>query len=262
MSTSAPIIFDIETGPLPVDVLKAILPPFDPASLGKHPGVFDPASVKLGNVKDPAKVEAKISESAAKHAAEVTDYEKRLAEGEPAHWQRIVDSAALSAVTGEVLAIGLSGKTDKIICQDLDAGIDEQFLLEHWWKIYRDARGSQRKLVGWNSKNFDVQFLVQRSFILGVAVPDSILTPTGYLNPIFVDLREIWLSGNKFNAQPGMTTLDTVGRALRLGGKMEGVTGADFARLFSDPETRPQAIEYLRGDIALTRAIAERFGVA
>jgi hypothetical protein len=43
---------------------------------------------------------------------------------------------------------------------------------------------------------------------------------------------------------------------------MEGVTGADFARLFSDPETRPQAIEYLRGDIALTRAIAERFGVA
>ena len=46
------VIFDIETGPLPIERIKEILPPFDPESLGNPPGEFDPKSVKTGNLKD------------------------------------------------------------------------------------------------------------------------------------------------------------------------------------------------------------------
>ena len=47
------IIFDIETGPLPETELAAMMP------------AFDPAEVKTGNLKDPAKIAEKIAEAEA-----------------------------------------------------------------------------------------------------------------------------------------------------------------------------------------------------
>jgi hypothetical protein len=42
------MVFDIETGPLPLEQLEAALPP------------FDAAEVKTGNLKDPALIAAKL----------------------------------------------------------------------------------------------------------------------------------------------------------------------------------------------------------
>jgi len=67
------ITCDIETGPLPEDVILSVLPP------------FDPEDVKLGNLKDPVKVAAKIDEARENHAA------------------KFIEKAALSPLTGEVL---------------------------------------------------------------------------------------------------------------------------------------------------------------
>ena len=71
------IFFDIETGPLPEGELAALLPP------------FDPAEVKTGNIKDPAKIAEKIREA------------------EEAHRRDFFDRAALDPLTGRVLAIGM-----------------------------------------------------------------------------------------------------------------------------------------------------------
>ncbi len=49
--------FDIETGPLPREVLDSLIDPFPPF---EPPGPFDPAMVKYGNTKDEAKKAEKL----------------------------------------------------------------------------------------------------------------------------------------------------------------------------------------------------------
>lgn len=60
------LCFDIETCPLSEEVVLAAAGEFIPPP---HPGEFDPGSVKLGNLKDQAKIEAKIAEARAAHEA-------------------------------------------------------------------------------------------------------------------------------------------------------------------------------------------------
>ena len=57
------LVFDIETGPLPEDRLREIMPPCD---LLPHPGEFIPGNVKLGQMKDQTKIDAKIADAKAK----------------------------------------------------------------------------------------------------------------------------------------------------------------------------------------------------
>ena len=71
------IVFDVETGPLAESELSALLPP------------FDPAEVRTGNLKDPAKIAEKIAEAEANHRRE------------------FFDRAALDPLTGRVVAIGM-----------------------------------------------------------------------------------------------------------------------------------------------------------
>src|SRR5476651_2330269 len=71
------IVFDLETGPLAESELSALLPP------------FDPADVKTGNLKDPAKIAEKIAEAEANHKRD------------------FIERAALDPLTGRVLAIGV-----------------------------------------------------------------------------------------------------------------------------------------------------------
>ena len=66
MSDKPNLVFDIETGPLPDDVLKERVPPFDEPP---RPGKFDPVTVKLGNLKDEDKIKAKIEAAKKAHAA-------------------------------------------------------------------------------------------------------------------------------------------------------------------------------------------------
>lgn len=259
---TTPIIFDIETGPLPIEQIKRILPPFDRSTLGAEPATFDPSTVKLGNMKDEKLIADKIHAAKTKHAEDAKTWWNTAAKAEPDYWAAIEERAALSSITGQVLAIGYSGQSQQI--HAVGDGVQESALLAHFWGIYKKTRAAHRKLVGFNCKGFDVPFLVQRSYILGVDVPAMILTPTGYLDATFVDLADIWKAGNRGWGEKGMGSLDTIAKALGVGSKMEGVTGADFARLFnsSDPAEHQLALDYLSADLAVTRAVAERFGIA
>lgn len=255
------VIFDIETGPLPIERIKEILPPFDPESLGKHPGKFNPKSVKLGRMVDEKKIAAKIADAEEKHAEAVKSFDEKLASGEVNHWASIMEKAALSAITGQVVAIGYGGK--KRISHLAVGPVSERDLLERFWDSYRAFRKEGRKMIGFRCKTFDVPFIAQRSRILGVPVPDSLLTPTGFLDGTFVDLYEIWHAGDRRGGQfPGYSTLDVIAKACGLPPKFSGASGKDFARLLwsDDPADQKAARDYLDGDIVTTEAIAERFG--
>lgn len=255
-----PVIFDIETGPLPDEFLENILEPFDIRTFPR-PFNFDPALVKLGNIKDPAKQAAKIEAERAKHEQSVKDYDRDLQNKIADHWGEQVSKAALSATTGQVLAIGYRGEKEVIDSVGENASgevVTESQLLTRFWSQYRNIRKAGRKMVGYCIAVFDVPFLVQRSWILGVTVPDTVYTfPGRYLEPTFVDLAQVW-NGSSRN----WVKLDVIAKAIGIEGKPAGINGGDFARLFNDPETRGDAIDYLKGDLRMTWEVAQRIGVA
>lgn len=245
------VVFDIETGPLSQDRIREIYPPFDRSSI-RHPGEFDPESVKYGPMKDPEKRAAKLEECRAKHAAEVADFDKTLAQSEAAYWKKIFDDAALSAFSGQILAIGYRSDKGTLI-HGVDDDVSEQDLLVSFWEQYERFRKNDRQLVGFCIKDFDVPFIAQRSVILGINVPTTLLQNDRYLDRTFIDLRDRWAFGGRPSG-----SLNQLCAALGIRGKLEGVTGAMFAELYWNPETRPKAMEYLAEDVRAEYEVAER----
>lgn len=256
------VVFDIETGPLPMAKLKEIMPGFDRASV-KHPGSFDPASVKCGNIGGPTSEKglAKIADAHKEHSDKVAGYDQLLAGGEANHWLEIESRAALSAITGRVLSIGYRAVNDDLTVSsfiDCINGPDgttartEADLLKLFWIRYESNRKADRNLVGFNSREFDVPFMAQRSVILNVPVPKTLIQNERYLCKTFVDLRDRW----SFGAKPS-GGLDLICKACGLDGKPDGVKGSHFADLFHNSETRAQAIDYHLNDLKITFDLAE-----
>lgn len=251
------LIFDIETGPLPDEQLKAFLPAFEPP---KHPGEFDPAAVKVGNLKDDAKIAAKMEEARAAHAQALADYSITCLEAEAKHWQDFADKAALSPVTGRILAIGYccTEKNQASVSENKGEVDGELKLLQAFWRQYAKSIKSNRKIVGANILDFDLPFICRRSLILGIEIPRGAFDGR-YFNSIFVDLRKWWLFGQHQTSCP--SSLDYISRALGVGGKPEGVTGADFAKLwFGSESEKHSALEYLLNDLSMTKEVGLRLG--
>ena len=133
----------------------------------------------------------------------------------------------------------------------------EAEILFEFWELYRQR--SDARLVGFNCVGFDIPFLVRRSWFHGIAVPESLFERGGrYLSPRIVDLMLLWGIGNREYVK-----LNTLAIFLGIGGKPEGVSGADFGALWTsgNAESRGIAMDYLRNDLDMTWKLAERMGV-
>jgi DNA polymerase elongation subunit (family B) len=161
MPANPTIIFDIETGPLPLDQLH--IPP------------FNPADVKLGNTKDPDKIAEKIQAAEANHA---NDY---------------IRNAALDALSGQVLCIGYrkEGQETGVLSSNADG---EAAMLQQWWSLLNYYERTP-KLVGFNIKAFDLPFLIKRSWKHRIT-PPYWLRQGRYWNDLVIDLREVWQLGD------------------------------------------------------------------
>jgi DNA polymerase elongation subunit (family B) len=205
-------IYDIETGALPEAELLTVMPEFEAPT----------------NYKDPSKVEAAIAE-------------KRAA------W---MERAALSAVTGRILAIGV-----KPVGGDVDViSGDEAVMLRTFWALAKEAKAERRLLIGFNTTGFDLPFMVRRSWKLGVRIPLSLLNVDNRPNKgVFVDILEAWQCGDRQER----VSLNTLAKYLGVGAK--NGSGADFAKLWQTERSIAEA--YLRNDLALTEAVADRLGL-
>ncbi len=212
------IFFDIETGPLPEPELLQMLPP------------FDPAEVKVGNLKDPEKIAAK------------------RAEAEADHRRQFIERAALDPLTGRVLAVGLLSNRDDFRVIGVE---DEAALLREFWTACRDEKARLNRMVGFNTHAFDLPFLIRRSFKHRVQIPFGIRRGR-YWGEELIDLREEWQLGDR----QARGSLDTIARYLGVGQK--NGHGHEFARLWT--EDRAKAVEYVRRDVELTAEIAEVLG--
>jgi uncharacterized protein YprB with RNaseH-like and TPR domain len=246
------IVFDIETEGLPDDQLASVCKPFDPESIPR-PGEFDVNAVKTGHLKDEMKISAKLHEAKKAHEKEVASYDDRVKAAEQAHWAAIRDKAALDATTGRVVAIGYMNDTGKHVIHDLRT-VDEARILREFWTQFAKMREARRSMVGFYSNRFDVPFICRRSWMIGVQVPSSAFTPTGYLSPTFVDLADKWRCGDRMHS----INLDTLAKALGAGCKPSDCTGADFARMLLSNNMAEQntAIDYLIGDLRMTLGCA------
>ena len=191
---------------------------------------FSRSDVKLGNLRDTIKIEAKLAE----------------AEDE------FLDKAALSPITGKVLAVGL---TDGAVHEVLTYESEKEIITETLERIGSQLM-QQRPVVGWNIIKFDFPFLFKRAMMLGVPWPQHIWDlKKGYAHSQIIDLMRYWNMGD----WKEMTKMDTVNRFLCGFGKPSGVTGADFARLFNGtPEEREKAIDYALNDVKILDSLTRR----
>lgn len=213
------MVFDIETGPLPLEQIESAMPE------------FDPTEVKVGNMKDPALIAAKIE------AAKVNQR------------RQFIERAALDPTTGTVLAIGMMDAATGLPFILVD---DEQVMLNEFWDSIRDSKGEILRLCGFNCNLFDLPFLVRRSWHLGIPIPTG-LRNGRYWSDKVTDLRDVWQLGDR----TAHGSLDRICKFLGLGEKLGD--GKDFAALLASDRT--QAIAYLEQDLNLTRKLAQRMGV-
>lgn len=214
------LVFDIETGGM---------------EWGEIEQYWRPEDVALGTTKDKDKVAEKVE----------------------AKRQEFIEKAALSPVTGRVLAIGYMRAMDRY---RIDGSL-EQGMLERFWVIINKMMESRVPIVGHCIHTFDLPFLIRRSWFLGVKVPDGLMINGKYWHHLFVDLHARWKLGIYGNEAMD-AKLDTLARFFGVGGKPDGVTGADFARLWAGgKEDREKAEEYLRNDLAMTWGVANRMGI-
>jgi len=247
------LIFDAETAPLPDDVLVERIKPYKPPP---PPGVFDPSAVKLGNMKDQAKIQEKIDVARRKHAAEVAEHNNAVAEGRATWLNDARDKAALSPVTGQLLAIGyLSINTHASVLDYITPVCTEAGLLQRFWKQYTKCRNSGRIMVGHNIIGFDIPFFVGRSWLLGIDVPETVFERGRYIDSrTFVDTMLRFACGSR-----NWTGLGTLAEAMGVGGKPDGVDGSMFGELFKTDQQA--ALAYLQNDLDMTARVAERMGL-
>lgn len=209
-------VFDIETAPLPDVDLERVKPMFEAPA----------------NYKDPAKIEASIKDQ----------------EGA---WR---DKAALDACTGKVLAIGvLDGGIFDVFSNDAD---EKDILARFWMWLDTMQLSLSHTVVGFCIFNFDLPFLVRRSWINGVAVP-AIATRNNRYQPWhenIVDIADKWQCGNRDHR----IGLDTLAKTLGVGAK--NGEGKDFAALWASD--RAKALDYLRNDLELTKKCFDRMSYA
>lgn len=258
--------FDIETGPLPLEQILEQLPPFkdpEPYKEFKDPGPFDEGSVKYGNAKDPAKRKEILETKRARHVEDCANAQRKWEEGKIEHAIKIdemrakhqgdfVAGAALRAETARILAIGYSGDLCYVIDGD---GRTESEMLVDFWKFYEEVSKRGGKLFGHYIKKFDLPMIVRRSWINGLAVPETILKSDRYWAPCFIDTIEKWGVGEwGYNI-----SLNRLARVLGVGSKEEGA-GAKFAQLWETD--RYAALQYLNEDLELTVGCGIKLGIA
>lgn len=177
------------------------------------------------NLKDPVKIAAAIEEKKKEY----------------------IEDAALDPLTGQILCIGVLDPLHGF--QPLGLADDEAAMLRAFWRIANDALGNFDNLIGFNCNSFDLPFLVKRSWKHGIR-PPLILRNGRYWSKDIIDLREVWQMGDK----QAHGSLDTVSRFLGQAGKAG--EGSQFAELWAD--NRDVALTYLKTDLLLTQALAER----
>ena len=149
----------------------------------------------------------------------------------------------LNPIDSKIIAIGLKKNGQKAV---LLQGENEKEMIQKFWRELKGFRkGGSDKLIGFNIKEFDLPFLVTRSFILDVEIVPFVLKDV-------VDLREK-VSAYKYGKTRGK--LKEYADFLNI--EKTGMEGEDVAEEYWAGNIK-KILEYLEKDLEITEAMYER----
>ena len=160
--------------------------------------------------------------------------------------EQLLRDAALDAVLSRVLAVGIlrGDGPPQFITDD-----DEASLLRQTWHTL-ETREADETYVTFNGTKFDWPTLARRSFTCGVPVPRWLPLDGRWPARSHCDLLTLWQAGDRQE----FVSLDRLSRMIL--GQGKSGDGANFAGLWATD--RPAALDYLRQDLELTRALWHR----
>lgn len=217
------LYLDIETKPDP-DRVAEFMKPF-PA--------YDPFDCKIGNLKDPDKIAAKLEQHQSDWAAKKAEHEAK------AH-----DRAALSPATGSILCIQLAVNDAEVMVM---AG-EEREILHQFSQYIEELPGEVVTWSGSNSSgNFDLNFLHRRAWAHRVSM----------IEPYRVkDLTKHFLQYADWGSY---LSLENAAKELGIEVEDTGVTGKEFHLKWESD--REAAMKYATQDVELLRKIYKRIVV-
>jgi len=232
-SATVGVAFDIETGPQDDEALRALYT--EPT--------FEEFAESCDKRWKPETVTAKYEESKGKG------------------FEAFRDKAALSPLTGRIVAIGmlvLPAVDPFIAGSNVVCDATEKPILVDFWKQVQDWLDKKLTIVGHNIFSFDLPFLTMRSRFHSVDIPVDVVRFGGRYpswNSRFVDTMQVVAFGDNHR----FTKLDALAKFFGVGAKTEGVSGKDFAKLWTEDHAR--ACEYLTNDVKITAAVAKKLMV-
>lgn len=150
----------------------------------------------------------------------------------------------LNPIDSRIVAIGVKKNT---LVEHILMGEDEKALLKEFWSLLERKNGSPvYKVVGFNIKDFDLPFLVTRSFLNGVPIVPFILKDV-------IDIRE-YLSVFKFGHIRGK--LKEYAALLGIP-TLEDIDGSQVAERYWNGEAEKIQV-YLRKDLEITQKMHQR----
>jgi Predicted 3'-5' exonuclease related to the exonuclease domain of PolB len=132
----------------------------------------------------------------------------------------------------------------------------EAEILQCFWEFFESTQqATGQKFMGFAIFQFDLPFLVIRSRILEVRVPNGLRVGRYFDARRFTDLQEEWVAGRMRNDT--RCSLDYVAKALGVGEKVGH--GSAFESLYNADQA--QALAYLENDLTLAKGVAKKLGL-
>ena len=130
----------------------------------------------------------------------------------------------------------------------------EKIMISKFWSAALSAYNDGNILAGHNIKNFDLPYLVRRSFKLGLCVPSELRPERSRFWPyFFFDTMEEWSMGDNQRR----ISLDRLARHLGLEGKSG--SGKGFSKLYQSDQAA--ALDYLKQDLKVSASVAEALAI-
>lgn len=149
----------------------------------------------------------------------------------------------LNPIDSKIVALGIRYKNkDTVLIDD-----DEKKILESFWSEWRRIKQENQNniLVGFNIINFDIPFIVTRSFINNVQI-------VPFMIKSILDLKE---KINAYRYGKSRGKLNEYGKFLGL--KISNINGSQVARLWNENKIE-EIKEYLINDLEITEQILIR----
>jgi hypothetical protein len=205
------IYLDIETIPLPLDRREFLKP--------------QQGEIKLGNLKDPEKIAAKVLEA-----------EKDFAEGK---------KAALDSLQAQIVLIGYA--VDDGPVKHLE-GEESDILKAFWQAVAPRGWDVEANIIAHNMR-FDGNMLVHRSWLNGVIPPANLIADLTRYDPRhWKDTMVHWNLGDRHAKNRKLKHLCA---AFKIACKESPVSGEDFYKWWS--ENKEEAKQYNRQDVEAVR---------